>query len=303
MLITHRIADITFRTESDVLIPHLLENHFERFRTDDGKPLVRQRIRQLNLDSLTLPPLDSRERERIVRCVGFPQRWLDSAVFRSPEVRAVLRRCLDRPELVHIELAWNRAVIRNFARNEFDLFYPPEKRQDLVDPLFVAGFRNMIDAFLPNFSAVMVHGAGVVRNSIAPVFLAPDEGGKTSLVRQSTGVSILNDDHVILRKSNSIVMVHGTPLGLITSGPHRARLGGFFLLEKASQFDLIPIKAWDVLQFLWNECAHKWHALPKSTRLQAFEILYGACRQAPTYRMRFPKDYVDWDAIDAAMVG
>ncbi len=302
IVVAHRIAGITFRTESDVPIPHLLEDPFAWFQVGDGEPDVRQRIHQFDLDSLTLPPLNSEERERIIRSVVFPRRWLDNPIFRSPEVRAVVQRCLDRPELAHIELAWNRVMIRNFARNEFDLFYPPQKRKDFINPLFVAGYRNMLSAFLPSFSAVMIHGAGVIRDGTAAVFLAPDEGGKTSMVKQSSGVPILNDDHIILRQEGSVVMAHGTPLGPITSGPQQARLGGFFLLEKASHFALIPIKPRDVLQFLWNERMHTWYVLPKSIRLRAFEILYAACHQAAVYKIRFPKDYVDWDAIDAVMV-
>lgn len=302
IVITYRIAGITFRTESDVLIPHLQEDPFERFRGGDGEPDVHCRIRQFDPDSLTLPPLNSRERERIVRSMGFLQRWLDNPIFRFPEVRVVLQRCLDRPELVHIELAWNRAIIRNFARNEVDLFYPPDRRKDIADPLFVAGYRNLLATLLPNFSAVMIHGAGVVRNGIAAVFLAPDKGGKTTVVERSSGEPILNDDHIILRQKDNVVIAHGTPLGPITSGPQQARIGGFFLLEKASRFDLIPVQAWDILQFLWNAHMHMWYVLPKSLRVRAFEILADACYQAAVYRMRFPKDYVDWDAVDAAMV-
>ncbi len=73
------------------------------------------------------------------------------------------------------------------------------------------------------------------------------------------------------------------------------------MLEKARDFDLIPVKAADILQFLWNEHMHLWFVLPKSLRVRAFEILANACRQAQVFRMRFPKDYVDWGAIDAAM--
>lgn len=76
----------------------------------------------------------------------------------------------------------------------------------------------------------------------------------------------------------------------------------FFLLEKAPDFELIPIKPRDVLQFLWDEHIHSWCILPRHLKTQTFEILYNACHQAPAFRMRFPKDYLDWDAIDAAIV-
>jgi hypothetical protein len=299
---THKIAGIIFRTESDVPIPHLHEDPFGQFWVRDGEADVCCRFRQFDPDSLALPPLDSQERERIARSVIFPRHWLDKPTLRSPEVRVSLHKCLDRPELVHIGLRGEEAIIRDFARNELDFLYPPGKRKDFTEPIIVASYRNLLAAFLPNFSAVMIHGAGVIRDGVAAVFLASDGGGKTSVVRHSDRVHVLNDDHIILRQEGDVVTAHGTPFGPLTSGPQQARLGAFFLLEKALHFELTPIKPSEVLQFLWNERKLTWYVLPKSLRLRAFEILYDACRQAVVYRMRFPEDYVDWDAIDAAMV-
>ena len=304
IVLTHRIAGISYRSELDVLVPHIQRDPFERFRINNIKPDVLQRVRQFDPESYTLPRLDTKERECIVRSVGFPQRWVEHPVWGSPDIRAVLQRCLDRPELAQIELAWNRVIIRNFYRSEFDLFYPPEKRKGFADPFFVASFRNYLATFLPNFSAVLIHASGVIRNNVAAVFLSPDEGGKTSVVKLSTGAPILNDDHIVLRRNSNAVMAHSSPLGPITSGPQKkAGLGGLFLLEKSSGFDLIPVKASDILQFIWNESMFRWHMLPKNLRKRAFEILYDACHQVPVYRMRFSKYYVDWDAIDAAMEG
>jgi hypothetical protein len=50
--------------------------------------------------------------------------------------------------------------------------------------------------------------------------------------------------------------------------------------------------------------ALNYHAyLPRALRIRAFDFLYDVYRRAPAYRMRFPKDTIDWDTIDAAMVG
>ncbi len=301
LVVTHQLAGITFRIESDVRIPYLHSELFERFWVGDIEPDVRYRIRQVGQGVLTLPPLDDEERRWISRCMGFKRRWLEYSIWRSPEVRARLRACLDLPEMVHIDINWNGLYIRNLARNEFDLFYTPEKKGRFLGSDMVASFRNWLSAFLANFSAVMIHGAGVIRRGSAALFLAPDGGGKTAVVKRSNGAPVLNDDHIILRQEDNVIIAHGTPLGRITSGPQQARVGSFFLLEKAAIFEIVPIKSLDVLHFLWNEHLHHWHFLPKGLRLRAFQILDDAFRQAPTYRMRFPQDHVDWDAIDAAM--
>jgi hypothetical protein len=121
-------------------------------------------------------------------------------------------------------------------------------------------------------------------------------------VEQSTDGLILSDDQVVLRKENNVVNAHGTPFGRITGGPCSARLGGIFLLEKAEHFELSSLQSVDMLEYIWATLPSYTFFLPNSLRIQAFQILYDACHQVPVYRMRFPKDYVDWDAIDAAMV-
>jgi hypothetical protein len=302
MLVTHQIAGVTFRTESDTPIPHLLALPFIRFQVDQKLPDVRYRTKQLDSSAMSLGPLSDDECESMVRMVGFPKQWLDKPFLRSPEIRARLRTLLDQPEMAHIDLRWNRVIIRDYVSNQLDLFYSPDKRADFSEPIFIAAYRNLLASFLLNFSAVALHSSGAIRNGTAAVFLAQDEGGKTSVVEQLSEETILNDDHVVLRLDGGIVTVHGSPFGPLTCGPRQVSLGGFFWLEKASKFELIPIHPWDVLQFLWNEHMHQWLVLPKVLRVRAYEILATACRQAVTYRMRFPKDYVDWYAIDKAMV-
>jgi len=297
----HRIADVTIRTESFAPLPHLEGERFERFRVKQRKPDVWQRVHELDASSPSLPPLDAKERRQLVQCVAFAERWLESPVFRDAGVRAAARRCLDAPELSHLELAWNRVMVRNFARNELDLFLPQGRQATLSDLTFVAGFRNMVGTFLPNFGAVMIHGAAAVRGRRAAVFVAPDGGGKTTVMRGVKGESVLSDDHIVLKDQGGVTMVHATPLGQLTGGPGAAPLGALFALEKADHFELKPVHAREVLQFICEEQAFKWHVLPMTVRKRTFELLHAACYAAPAYQVRFPIKGVDWDAIDEAL--
>ena len=297
----HRVGGITVRTESDVPIPHIQAPPFNRFEVKNRKPDVVQRIRQIAPTSPTLPPLDAFERQRLSQTVEFPERWFKNPIFLSPPVREAVRCGLDQPQLTQIELAWNRVFIRNYARNQFDLFYPAGKRKEFSDPVFNAGFRNMTSYALPNFSAVLIHAGGVIRRNRALVFLASDGGGKSTVVRQLVSGFVLNDDQLIFRRDGERIMAHSTPFGTNDSGPRKARLGAIFLLEKGSSFELIPLKARDIVQFIWNEHAAYWTILPKSLRLHIFEILIQSGRQAVVYRMRFPRDFIDWEMIDSRL--
>jgi len=299
--LTHQIAGISIRTESDVLINYVQGDLFKGFRVSNNEYNARLKIQQFDRKSFILPPLSTHERLPLVRSVAFPEHWLDNPIFRSPEVRKVVKDCLAQPDQVHIVFNWNRAIFRNYAHNVFHIFYPPEKKDDFSNPIFNAGYRNFIAALLPNFSAVLIHGAGIIHKNRAVVFLAPDDGGKTTIVNHSSPGTILSDDQIILRREDDRITVHSTPFGEIGDGPQQARLGGLFLLEKAPHFELTPLKPREILRFIWNEQFYGWFVLPRNLRVKAFEILYDACCQVPVHRMRFPKDYVDWNAIDAAM--
>ena len=149
----------------------------------------------------------------------------------------------------------------------------------------------------------MIHSAAVVLDGAAALFLAPDEGGKTTIVRHALPGMTLCDDQNILRHEGAAILVHSTPLGLYTHGPRSAPLGGMFLVEQAESFELLPLNSLDAFEYLWNEHQGYRVYLPRALRLKTFDFLYDVCRRAPAYRMRFPKDTIDWDAIDAAMVG
>lgn len=297
-VLTHQIAGITFRTESDIRFPFLLANRFEQFRVRDTKPDVHHWIRSVDPDSLKLSPLSENEVESLSRCVRHPRESLESPLLRSPVVRTRLRSCLNQSEQIGFELHHSSVLIFDFARLKLEFFYASDLSEVLADCRVGA---SLFASFMAAFSAAMVHSSGLILSGAAALFLAPDEGGKTTVLEHSPpGTTILCDDQNILKKEGDAVIAYSTPWGLYTNGSKQVKLGGLFLLEQAEHFELIPLKPVDVLEYLWNEHPGRLF-LPKILRIRAFEILFDACNQAPAYRMRFPKDYVDWDAIDAAM--
>jgi hypothetical protein len=222
-------------------------------------------------------------------------------------VRARLEMCLGRSEQTEIWLYKDQVIIRDFSRSEYDHFYAGnggnglERREQLPESYLSANFWQMFATFLPSFGAILMHSSGLLRNEKAVLFLAPDGGGKTTVLGHSTGEHLLNDDHIVLQSDGEGTLAHGTPLGSMTSGPCKARVGALFILDQGSPFELAPLEPADVVQCLWNAHRNYTFFLPRHLKVRAFEILSQACHQAPVYRMRFPKDHVDWRAIDAAM--
>jgi hypothetical protein len=191
-------------------------------------------------------------------------------------------------------------VVWSATRNELDFFYYPLFGNN-PEGRVTAYFRRMFSTFLPRFSALMMHSSGLIRGGRAALFLAKDGGGKTTALRQATEGLLLNDDQIILRQEGDGFVAHGTPLGRLTDGPCQAPLSALFALEKARSFGLEPAKPANLVQHLWDEHRVYTSVLPKPLKLRAFDLLYDVCHQVPAYKMRFPKDHVDWAAIDAAM--
>ena len=198
--------------------------------------------------------------------------------------------------------------MRDFSLNQVEILYSEGLeennhgcRPDRPDSEVLTNLRQIFSMFLPSFTATLLHSSGVIRGNKAALFLAPGGGGKSTVATHANGHPVLSDDQVILRQENGSIIAHGTPLGGMGSGPCQAMVGGFFLLEKASRFQIEPITRAELVQWLWAEHRRFTFSLSKSLKQRVFEIFCAACSGAPVYRMRFKKDFVDWAAVDAAM--
>jgi len=307
-VVTHKIAGIVFRTESNTRLSWLQKDSFKQFLTDDATPAVRHFFSKIDLEPLRLSPLSTEEKKILFRQDGFCADWLKNPVLKCPQVRRRLKAFTGRPEEMEIRVGQNHVHIIDFSCNQLDIFYTKkfggyvtEGQKYGPEHHVAANFRQIFSTFLPHFTAFLLHGSGVIRRERAALFLAPDGGGKTTVVAQSNGEPVLNDDQIIISKEGDVIIAHATPLGVITTGPCQARIGALFMLEKAPAFRLEPIPPSELVQHLWTEHQNYIFFLPKHLKKQAFRTLCDLCYHVPAYLMRFPKDHVDWDAIDTVM--
>jgi hypothetical protein len=234
----HRIGGITFRTELDAPFPLFQAHRFQPFSVSNTIPDVRHRIRKVDLSHSMLPPPKDSEAEGLVHYMHDPPADLSNPLLCSAIVRDRIRVALDDPDRLGLEIRESSLTIFDFARCELDLFYIPGLGYDR----YRAG-ASLFTPFLPIFSAAMIHSAAVVLDGAAALFLAPDEGGKTTIVRHALPGMTLCDDQNILRHEGAAILVHSTPLGLYTHGPRSAPLGGMFLVEQAESFELLPLNS------------------------------------------------------------
>lgn len=307
MVVTYKIAGIVFRTESDIWLPFLSEDPFKKFLIDATNPDICLRVHEIRSESLKLSPPEGNEETKLMYHTGGRLDRMKSPLLRSSMIREKLRNCLENPDNVDIHIYQNWVVIIDFWRRYLDLYQFIENTPGLAKhpaAVYVEdSFTRMIASFLPLFSAILIHGAGVIRNGKSAAFLAPGEGGKTTVSGLSNDSLLLSDDFIVFKKEDGFINAHSTPLSKNTTGTCQASVGGLFMLEKAKHFQLVPIKPPDMVQCLWDSY-NKYTTLPnRRIKTRMFHLFCDLCSQAPAYLMRFSKDYVDWDAIDAAMEG
>jgi hypothetical protein len=304
----HKIGGIVFCTETNTSLPLLSGTLFTKFSIPDVKPDVRHRLYKVTLDGEGLTEPIEKKARHLSKWFDLPTDWLKSSILRSRQVCDRLAAFEHCPEGTVVRIDDHYVLIRDFSSNQMEILYSkgleestPEHRPDMLGSEVLANFREIFSAFLPSFDATLLHCSGVIRENTAALFLAPGGGGKTTVAAQANGHPVLSDDQVILRQEEGLVLAHSTPLGGMTSGPCRARVGAFFLLEKASCFQLDPITRAELVQWLWSEHRRFTGSLTNALKKTVFEVFCAACYGVPVYRMRFSKDFVDWAAIDAAM--
>lgn len=92
---------------------------------------------------------------------------------------------------------------------------------------------------------VMLHAAGIARNSQVYLFVGHSGSGKTTISRLSPDCTVLNDDLVVLLPEADLWRVYGTPFWnqtQIEPVPASAPLRAIYCLEQArhNQLELLP---------------------------------------------------------------
>jgi hypothetical protein len=265
------------------------------------------------LDSFLMPPFVGCGVQTLPLMIGPDQKhYLEEILAKStdpfsvpiisvPEVLKRIKKCSNHASEVLLILHVLTVEIRDFKEHRIDIFYIEEMEPLLYSEFAHEGYRRMFSIFLPDFGALMIHSSALMRNGRVMMFLAADEGGKSTAVGLSLEGEVLSDDRNILKRNGTGFNVHPTPWGKICNLEISAPLGGMFLLEKADTFSLEPLDPRVLVYFLWEDNRPFWDLLPIARRIKALDLLIAASRSVPVYRMRFPKDYIDWTTLDKAV--
>jgi hypothetical protein len=323
----YEIGGVVFRTLADFQIENYQNNFFSQYITKNCKYNVTFEFIGIPAKKLVLPPLNSseikfisrflspshigcgilvippiiQENENISNLTTGINSYSDLPLLRSTLVRKKIFSFKTNPFNVLLSLHLFSVVIYNFKISKIQIFYLLERRSFLNKENLENGIRRLFTSFFPSNNGVLLHSSGIIRSKKALLFFAPDEGGKTTAIKNSTKDVFLSDDRNIIKKEKDKLIAYSTPWGSIKTSSKKAEIGALFLLKKAKKFKLVPVKPNDMLQFIWDEHIHIWDILPIFSRVSAFNILYEICHKIPIYKMYFPKNFVDWEAIDLAI--
>lgn len=219
----------------------------------------------------------------------------DSGLHGSPPLLQTLTECADHKSMVTLEIRGDSVVVKDYRSHRIDSFHTRSNAVSLknarVDP-------TVFSVFLHDFDALLVHSSCVSFEGRAAVFLAMDDGGKTTVAGLCSTGRVLSDDQNLFRRDPSgNWLVHGTPWTTFPANTGYAVPGAFFLLEKSDQFSLQRLGPRALFSFLWDEHYPSRFMVPKVYQTRLFDLYRDLSMSAPVYLMKFPKDHVDREAI------
>ena len=212
----------------------------------------------------------------------------------SIEVKKYLELSSDYSEMLTIESTVDVVTILDFKINCVNIFFnqrfASKNTKNIIGSLLFA-------VFMPQFSSMLLHSSAILRSGKVNIFVAPDEGGKTTSVLLSDRGKILCDDQVLIRKIDGRYQAFGTPWGLYTSklqGPANR----IFLLRKSDHFDIQPLSPKTLSAHIWKDHRSQLLTLPESLAEKSKEIVRDICNSIPAWTLSFTKDFIDWNEID-----
>jgi hypothetical protein len=289
------MAGLAVELDSLPPLAALNADRLQLFRSAGGKKGIRVHFHQIEKNELSGRRPDP---EKDPLWSGAGRRGTRSPLLRSLKVRERLAAAGRHTDRLFIEILPESLSILDFECNRADYFFLSASRSKptarWIGPAMLA-------PFLPNFNALLLHASAIALNGRAAVFLAADEGGKTTAVRLSPQGTILGDDQVLVRRVRGGFRVSGTPWGLHVAPGMRVPLAGLFLLEKAGRFALEPLPVLELAAHVWEESKNPLSMLPKPLKKKAFAVICAMAAAVPAWKLGFAKHHIDWEAIDRAM--
>jgi hypothetical protein len=185
-------------------------------------------------------------------------------------------------------------VNKDFTMGEVLLHRPYFKSDELLYPLEYPLDELLFVNFLSLGRGTEIHSCGIIDSSgNGHLFFGQSGAGKTTMARlwqNESGVTILSDDRIILRRIENKICMYGTPWHgeAMLASPSRAPLTAVYFLEKGQKNELVAQKPSDSISHLFA-CS-----FPPFYNRDAIDFilgfLEGVVKAVPCYKLRFKPD-------------
>lgn len=178
-----------------------------------------------------------------------------------------------------------------FQEGEVLFHRPYYKEEEPVSPLAYPLGELLLIHYLGLGRGVEVHACGIIdRQGEGRLFLGPSGAGKSTIARlwmNEPGITVLNDDRIILRWRGDEPWMYGTPWhgDAQLASPEGVRLSSLFLLQKAEENQVRPLGVTQALSRLLACSFLPYHHLPT----MEFTLVFfeGLLKGLPALELRF----------------
>ena len=147
-------------------------------------------------------------------------------------------------------------------------------------------------------SGFLVHSCGVVREKTGYLFLAPAEGGKTTVAHKSRKFRVLSDDCNALKREGNDWFIYQTPWGRLINGKvEKVRLAKIFFLKKAKYLEIKELSFGNSLIRFFSQIHMSGIIERTDLAEKILEEIENLARNLRFFELSFSKKSRIWEAI------
>jgi len=202
-------------------------------------------------------------------------------------------------------------VKQEFNKRKIKVFYASDLVWELIDNYNNLGFVTE-KKILSNLSfwcnqlcvynnRIILHGSGLIKDKQAYIFLAMDNGGKTTLIKRNRNHRIINDDQIFYSIKNHQVFAYATPFGRLSDGPGSAPVAAFFYINKSKRFSIKKRNYKGLINSFWMDNYETFASLPKDLKKKAFKLISDISMSVPIFELHADHGNIDWDQVDKVL--
>jgi hypothetical protein len=146
----------------------------------------------------------------------------------------------------------------------------------------------------------MLHGCGILNGKRGYLFVAPSEGGKSTIAKLAlqAGMQVLNDDRIIIQKEKNGFKAHSNPWhGSVKQIANRpADIKYIFFLRKSSFNEIKPISKAEAAAELFQNSIYI--PLNNAIMKKGFKLCCDLTQAINCYYLKFKPDPCIWRFLD-----